>query len=142
MAAATVPRDTKRWGGGGSERLYEYQLAASTTILPGTLVGLNASGLLVPMTAVNTLRCVGRAEESKVSGASGVTMCKVSTGTFKWANGAAPAVAASRGTRAYAEDNQTVGITAGALSIAGIVEELDADGGVWVRTDPSVIPGL
>jgi hypothetical protein len=142
MTATTTERDTPRWGGGGAERLYEYQMAASTTIKQGWLVGLNASGLLVPMTAATTLRCVGRAEESKVSGASGATMCKVSSGTFKWVNSGTNACdATNKGTKVYAEDNQTIGDTSTGLSAAGIMEELDADGGVWVRTDPSSLPG-
>lgn len=132
MAALTAARDTKLKG--PPKRMYDFQMAASTTIYQGSLVGLNASGLLVPMTAVATLKCVGRAEETKTSGASGVTMCKVYAGCFKWANGAAPAVAASRGALAYAEDDQTVGITAGSLSVAGTIEEVVSDG-VWVNTD-------
>jgi hypothetical protein len=132
MSATTAARDTKMKG--PPKRMLDYQMAASTTIWQGSLVGLNASGLLVPMTGVNTLKCVGRAEETKVSAASGATFCKVYSGCFKWTNGAAPAVAASRGALAYAEDDQTVGITAGALSVAGTIEEVVSDG-VWVNTD-------
>jgi hypothetical protein len=143
MTATTTERDTLRWGGGGAERLYEYQLAASTTIKQGWLVGLNASGLLVPMTAATGLRCVGRAEETKVSGASGVTMCKVSSGTFKWTNNGSNAVAAAnKGTKVYAEDNQTVSTNNTGTSAAGVCEEIDADGGIWVHTDPHTLPGL
>lgn len=133
--ASTVERDTVMKG--PPLRMYDYQMAASTTIRQGWMVGVNAAGLLVPMTAVNSLRCVGRAEETKTSAASGATFCKVYSGTFKWKNhGTNTVVAANRQAVVYAEDNDTVGNVAGSLSVCGIVEEIESDG-VWVRTDPA-----
>ena len=133
MAPLTGVRSTIRWGGGGPERLYELQMAASTTIHQGALVALNASGLLVPMSTATGLRALGRAEESKVSAASGATLCKVSTGVFKYANdGGDPVTTAARGAVCYATDDQTVSITATGKSVAGVVVEVESDG-VWVN---------
>jgi hypothetical protein len=133
MTALAAARSTVRWGGGGPERLYELQMAASTTIFQGSLVCLNASGLLVPGSTATTLRALGRAEETKVSGASGVTRCKVSTGVFKYANdGGDPVTAAARGAVCYITDDQTVSITSTGKSVAGVVVEVDSDG-VWVN---------
>ena len=132
-ALAGVRTKSKRWGGGGPERLYELQMAASTTIHQGALVALNASGLLVPMSTATGLKAVGRAEESKVSGASGVTRCKVSTGVFNWENDAGDLVtAAAKGAVCYATDDQTVSITATGKSVAGVVVDIDSEG-VWVN---------
>jgi len=133
MAALTAPRSTKRWGGAGPERLYEPQMAPSTTIYQGALVALNASGLLVPFAPGTTLRAVGRAEETKTSGASGVTRCKVSTGVFNWNNSGTNAVtAASKGAVVYGEDDNTVGSLATGFSVAGVLVDIDSDG-VWVN---------
>lgn len=134
MAALTTVRDTKLKG--PPKRMFDYAMALSTTIYQGAMVGLNAAGLLVPMAgAVATLKCVGRAEETKVSAASGTTYCKVYAGSFKWTNSATNVVAAgNRGALVYAEDDQTVGNVAGTNSVAGTVEEVVSDG-VWVNID-------
>lgn len=134
MVALTAWRDTKRWGGGGPERLYELPMAASTTIHGGSLVALNASGFVVPFAPGTGLKALGRAEESKTSAAGQNPRIKVSAGVFKWANSGTNAVtAASRGAVVYGEDDQTVGSLATGFSVAGVMVDLDADG-VWVNT--------
>lgn len=133
MAALTAVRSTKRWGGGGPERLYEPPMAASTTIHQGSLVALNAAGFLVPAAAGTTLKVLGRAEESKTAGAGQNPRVKVSTGVFNWTNSGTNAVTiASRGGLVYAEDDQTVGSLATGFSVAGVLVDIDSDG-VWVN---------
>lgn len=136
MAALTAARSTLRWGGGGPERLLEKAMAASTTIYQGSLVGTNASGLVVPFTAAAGIKVLGRAEETKTSAAGQNPKIKVSTGIFKWNNhGTNTVVAANKDTLVYGEDDNTVGNLATSRSIAGQCVEVDTDG-VWVDTDP------
>lgn len=134
MAALTAVRDTKRWGGGGPERLFELPMKASTTIYQGSHVALDASGLVVPFTAATGLKDLGRAEETKTSAAGQNPRIKVSSGVFKWANSGTNAVtAASRGAVVYGEDDQTVGSLATGMSVGGVCVDVDTDG-VWCNS--------
>lgn len=131
--ALSAARETKRWGGGGPERLLELPMAASTTIWQGGLTCLNASGLFVPGATATTLRAVGRAEETKVSGSGQNPRIKVSTGIFKFKNDAGDlVVAGDRGAVCYITDDETVCHTSTGKSVAGIVVDIDSDG-VWVN---------
>lgn len=133
MAALTAARDTKRWGGGGKERLFELPMAASTTIYQGALVALNASGLVVPFSTATGLKALGRAEETKTSASGQNPRIKVSGGVFLYANdGGDPVTAAARGAVCYGTDDQTVSITATGKSVAGIVEDVVSEG-VWLN---------
>jgi hypothetical protein len=133
MAALITRRSTQRHSGGGPERVFEVAMAASTTIHQGALVGQNASGLLVPMTAATGLRAIGRAEQSLTSGVGQNPRMRVSTGVFGWSNDAGDLVtSAARGAVCYASDDQTVSITSTGKSVAGVVIDLDGTT-VWVN---------
>ncbi|RYY25234.1 MAG: hypothetical protein EOP62_14325 [Sphingomonadales bacterium] len=135
MTATTTPRDTPAMTAGVVSR----KVAASTKILQGTFVALNAAGYLVPMSAATTLIAQGRAEETvdNTAGAAGDLSCLVKPGIFRWANSASTdtITIAELGDTAYGVDNQTVAKTDGssARSAAGKIVDVDAQG-VWVAT--------
>lgn len=134
MAALTKERDTKRWGGGGPERLYELPQAASTVIYKGALVALNGTGLVVPFTSAAGLRRAGRAEQSRANGAGDNTRVRFSSGIFKWTNDTTtPVTSAMRGQDVYGLDDNTVTADATGRSVAGKCVDVDSDG-VWVDT--------
>ena len=137
MVALTTTRDTDERASSFS-MAHEYGVATAVNIFQGAMVGLNAAGFLQPMvTAVATQNAVGRAEEAadNTAGANGAITCKVRSGIFKWVNDAGNTIVqADIGDDVYAEDDQTVGNVMGALSVAGTMYEIDADGGIWVAT--------
>jgi len=61
MTALTTGRDTPGFPGYAFGPMMNYQLNPGSVIYTGGLVGLNSSGLLVPMTATTGLKCVGAA---------------------------------------------------------------------------------
>ena len=69
------------------------------------------------------------------AGLDGAKTITVKQGVFKWANKGADAVTqALVGLSCSIEDDQTVRATAAGSSTAGVVNEIDADGGIWVET--------
>lgn len=148
MAALTAGRKTPRFA--DSPRY--YPIAASTTIYAGSLVGLNASGYLVPMAATSTLICVGVASTrggldrwDNSAGANGDLNVEVFEGVHRFGNSAgADAIGVTEvGKACYAVDDQTVSKTSssGTRPIAGIVALKDADG-VHVAVGLSVSKSL
>lgn len=137
MAALTQDRDThQRY----KPRLIPLKLAASTLIYNGSVVALNAAGYAVPASDTAGLIVVGRAESQvdNSSGADGDAEIVVSPGVFKLGTtGANAAVQADVGDNVYVLDDQTVVKAAGVTNniVAGIMEELDGDGDVWVRVN-------
>jgi hypothetical protein len=134
MAALSAPRPTPTRTAQGpiAQDLY-LKMAASQTIHQGGIVCVNLSGLAVPASAAVNLRVVGRAEESKVSAASGDYFIRVRRGIFKYGNKAGDLVAqADVLGLCYLEDDQTVRKTAAGTSVAGIPIEIESDG-VWVE---------
>jgi hypothetical protein len=136
--ALTADRDTKAQGKGGLKHQYNLPVAATTTIFQGSMVGINASGYLVPASADSAIRIVGMAKKRVVnSGSAGDVSCPVETGIFKWANSSTTGAitAADIGRDAYAVDDETVSrISAyGARPVAGRIVEVDS-AGVWVET--------
>jgi hypothetical protein len=109
----------------------EYGVKAGEKLIQGTMAGL-LNGYLVDVTAVDTLTIVGRVEETvdNTDGQDGDVRCKVQTGVFRYANGAA-ITKASIGALAYAADNATIATNGAGKSIAGTIEDVD-DLGVWV----------
>lgn len=109
-------------------------------IFAGSLVGLNATGYLVPMTATTSLRCLGMALENvdNTDGADGDLLCDVEPGIFKWANGSGADEIAFDDIESvcYALNDNSVAIVGTARSVAGRVIGVESDG-VWVRSpDP------
>lgn len=123
-------------------------LAANTRIFAGSLVALNSSGYLVPVTntgSASTLRVIGRAMDyvdnrtAVGSGGAGDLSCRVEYGTFRWENstGGDEITLAHLGQPAYAQDDQTVAATSdgGDRPSAGRIVDVD-DAGVWVWHAP------
>lgn len=111
------------------------KVAASTIIYQGSLVALDASGFAIPAAGSTGLQVAGRAEETvdNSTGSAGDLSVDVTQGVHKWGNKGGDLVTqALVGRDCYMEDDQTVRLTATASSSAGKVEEIDADGGVWV----------
>jgi hypothetical protein len=141
MTATSVSIATPEKGDSPLARtLPPLPVAASTRILAGTLVALNASGYLVHASADPSLRVLGRAEEEvdNSAGAAGQKTCRVKRGVFGWTNSAASlAISNSHvGRPCYAVDNQTVALRnpTGEYPYAGRVYDVDDDGLVYVET--------
>lgn len=113
--------------------IFEAPQAASTTVYAGALVFKNASGYAEPATAALGKLPLGVAmEQSANAGANGAVNVKVKRGVFQFAaeTGDEPTIA-HKGQICYAADDQTVGMTPGVRSAAGIVVDVDTNG-VWV----------
>jgi hypothetical protein len=137
----SAERDTKQRDDVVLPRRANYGVGAATTIHKGALVGLNATGFLVPASASAT-RLVGRAAESvdNSAGAAGDLNCDVEAGCFRWSNSGSSfaATGVSAGLAAYAVDDESVAATSSLTRpLAGYVHEVDSQG-VWVVTDPSI----
>lgn len=119
---------------------------ANAVIYQGALVGLDATGFLVP--AQSAVSILGRAEQAidATGAADGALSCEVRFGVFKWNNSSAgDAIAAANAHQiCFAVDDQTVALTdggTGARPEAGVIMQVDADG-VWVANVPSGVAGL
>jgi hypothetical protein len=118
---------------------FSYPVAEDAVIYQGAMVALNAGGYLVPVTAVATLRVVGKAKEyqDNTDGDNGAIRCEVEPGIFLWDNSSAGdeiTLANGVGNPCYGVDDETVALTEGAgRSVAGIVVDVD-DAGVWVAS--------
>lgn len=132
MAAATGPIATAE----KTDSVNLYQLAASTTIHKGIMVALNAAGYLVQASDAAALKVVGIAEDSAVNSTAtaGKASVRVKRGVFKIKNAAVnPIVQATIHGNALVADNQTVAADTTNDIVAGRVEAIDDDGGIWVR---------
>lgn len=132
MSALTTDRDTPTRDG----ELFEFPVAADTTIYAGALVCLNATGFAVPGDEDDDYTAVGRAEQRVVNGAvAGAVRVRVRRGVFRYANSAeADAITlADVGATCYVVDDQTVAKTddTGSRPPAGKVLDVDS-AGVWV----------
>lgn len=132
MAALTATRSTlERESPHG--QTFHITGADSTQFYQGGLVALNATTKrLQPMTAAAGLVCVGRCEETVLTGASNTRKIRVRSGCFKW-NNADLVAATDAGELASCTDDNTVRRTAAGSSIVGSVLEIEADG-AWVLT--------
>jgi hypothetical protein len=131
MAALTAARNTPERAG----EVFDFPVAASTTIHQGSLVVLDA-GYAAPGAADTGLVAIGRAEESATAVAAGSARVRVKRGVFKFANSAAGDLIAQAdvGADCFIVDDQTVAKTSGTntRSRAGQVVAVDSDG-VWVQ---------
>lgn len=117
-------------------------VAASTTVYNGSLVATNANGELRPAADAAGLTVQGVAQGKMVntSGAAAkpTPRARVAAGTYKFATTGGNAItAADLGKNCYVLDDQTVVRAAGTVNsiIAGIVDAIDADGGIWVKVN-------
>lgn len=133
MTALSAPRNTPR-----RERTTRHvPVGTGVNIKAGALVAINASGYLVPVTAVATLKGAARAEASfdNTAGANGAGPLETGIGTFRWDNSTSTDLItrADIGSPAYGVDDQTVAKTNGSntRSAVGTIFDVD-DQGVWV----------
>lgn len=135
MTAAAANRRTRSRHPRASE--VSYPVAASTTIYQGTLVMLVA-GYLVPAADTAGGKVVGIAQEYVVNaGAAGAEMCLVSSGDAYHFTGSS-IVQADVGKLAYVADDSTVQDAVNTNGVvAGRIEGIDADGGIWVFIPPA-----
>ena len=119
-------------------------VAASVKILGGSLIMRNASGYLTKGATATGCVGVGRAEKTvdNTSGAAGTVSVEYRLGSYLFANSAAGDLItiAEIGKVCYIVDDQTVAKTdgTGTRSRAGIVDGIEASGGVWVRCDEAL----
>ncbi len=140
MTAATDNVLTDEKGDSPIARIFPaLPVAAATRIYQGSMVAVNQSGYLVPASADQTLRVLGRAEEeaNNSSGSAGAITCKVKRGIFGWTNSATTLAVADKdvGRLCYAVDDQTVSLRnpIGQYPVAGRVYDVDSDGKVFVE---------
>jgi hypothetical protein len=134
MPAATTDRNTRQRAG----LIRNFPVAASTKLLGGTIVALNASGLLVNPSASNALKSVGVVQQThdNSAGLAGAISAEVHSGV--WGpfdnSAAADAIAlADVGADCWLVDNQTVAKTSASntRSVAGKISHVSSEG-VWV----------
>lgn len=131
--AATAARDTQTRQGD----IITCDVAATTVIYQGTLVGVDASGNAVPASNTVGITVLGRAEQTvdNSAGLAGALTINIRRGAFKFTNSGTSALTkANIGTIAMVEDDQTVAIAASNSIKAGLMIALDTDGGVWIDT--------
>lgn len=120
----------------------EYPVLAGAVCHAGGLAVLDGDGFAKPGVTAAGLVAVGRFEKSadNSGGASGAIRARVKKGVFRWANsaGADEVTIAHVGDNCYVVDDETVAIVATGRSIAGRVEQVDAQG-VWVRTGSAML---
>ena len=133
MTALSAPRNTPR-----RERTTRHvPIGAGVKLIAGGMAGINPAGFLVPVTAVATLKGIGRIEQTidNLTGANGAVLAETALGTFRYENSASADLItrADIGSDAYGVDDQTVAKTSAtnSRSIVGKIFDVD-DQGVWV----------
>jgi hypothetical protein len=138
MPALSAIRDTEKLDS-SLNTLHGFPQKASTKAWFGALMVLSA-GYAAPGTTATGLVAIGRCRKTSdnSSGANGDQNVQVEAGTFKWDNSSAGDLIAQAdvGAQCYIVDDHTVAKTNGSItrSVAGIIQAVDADGGVWVQT--------
>lgn len=146
MTATTTERTLLQCGESAAPYLVpgEFDVAASTKIVGGTIVCVDASGNATPAvtasSAVSALRVVGIAENTvdNTAGSAGDLKIRVRTGIQRFINGDA-ITKSSINDLAFAGDNQTVykSSASGTRPRCGVIRNVDANY-VYVQ----VMPGL
>jgi hypothetical protein len=135
MTALTQDRQTPL----RAAREFVFPMAAATKIFGGSIVCLNSTGYATKGAVSTTLKAVGIADGAadNSAGANGDVKVKAKRGTYKLGNSASTDLIALAdvGNNAYIVDDQTVAKTNGSStrSIAGVIRDVDADGGVWIE---------
>lgn len=125
---------------GGNRFSNTAEIGASVYIYQGAMVGINAAGYCVPVTAATGLKSVGVAQYAfdNSSGANGAADMVIEYGQFVCVNDDTNVLDRThRGTLAYGEDDQTVGDDATGKSPVGVLVGFDADGAPIVEFTPS-----
>lgn len=145
MTALADNRDAPRIAGGSIPERLALPVAAAKIIYTGALVLTDASGSAIPGTSTGAAGLVasgvanGKADNS--SGNAGDISVEMLRGSFPFVNSAgADAISiADRGRHAWVVDDQTVARTSnvGNRALAGVIDDVDADGFVWVRVGSS-----
>jgi hypothetical protein len=137
-----LSKDIKSDAYGGEESpipvLYQFPVAAATTIYGGAIVGTDASGNAVPATASAVIKLWGRAERQVVNttaagfGNAGDLQVLIKPGVFYFDNdtGANAVTNSQRGAYVFALDDHTVSLSdaAGTRPLAGYVIDVPASG--------------
>jgi hypothetical protein len=143
MAASADRATMCRHPEGGMQRV-RYPVKASAVIYKGAMVMILA-GYLTPAADTAGGKVVGVAQESVTgTGADGGVYCLVDRGG-SWKFVGSSVAAADVEKIAYIVDDVTVGDAANTNGVAaGTIEEIDADGGIWVNipTDAPVLSTL
>lgn len=139
MTALSAERSTNKYSPNPMPDHIVVNVAASTKIYKGALVGIDINGRAVAGTSVAASRVIGRAEETvdNSSGAADAKTVKVNIGVFYFANSSSTDAITSAhiGRDCYVVDDQTVALTpgSGAYRRAGTIVAVDsAMGGVAV----------
>lgn len=138
MTALAQGRNTPEAAGD----IEEYPVLADTVCFEGGIAVLDGDGYVKPGVTATGLIAVGRFERraDNAGGASGAIRAKVKKGVFRFANsaGADEVLISHIGDNCYIVDDQTVAAVATGRSIAGRVEQVDAQG-VWVRMGSAML---
>ena len=154
MTALTMDRSTDQLGtpDGVLPPLLSFGVEANTIIYAGGMVGINAAGNAVPMSANAALRCVGRCERDAPNrttdpsgGAAGAIQVAVRMGAFYYDSGVGvDAITLALLQEVYASDDHTVCATdgGGLRPPVGYVFNVGLTGQVGVLLGfPSLYPG-
>jgi|SRR6267142_2097353 len=141
MAGLTVTRSTQRYGFDTIPPDKNFGIKAATKCIQGGIAALDATGWLVPATAVATLVVVGifgppgPAGIDNTGGANGALTAPIMSGIFLLDSGTAAdlIVQATLGLACYAMDDHTVSPVSTGRSKVGTVYALDPSGMVWVQ---------
>lgn len=131
MSALTANRDTKASDAYPMTQR-RREIASGATLYLGSIMAQNSAGKAVPASDTAGLVVLGRCE--KISGDDVYATAR--SGLYKFANGSSSEALAvtDLNSLVYVVDDQTVGKVGGTNHIkAGVLREIDADGGVWVE---------
>lgn len=140
MAALSADRNYRTRS---TARSFPMKMAASAIVYQGGLVAVGATGYGAAASTTAGVRVMGwaTAQTDNTGGADGALLAQVAAGaSIKLDNdGTNPVSQADVGRLCFVKDDHTVQTGAGGSSvIAGRVDSLDADGGVWVFVDDIV----
>lgn len=139
MAALAADRRFRaRWMG----RVLILKVAANAIPYQGGLVSESATGFAFASSTLAGTRVMGwsAAKMDNTGGADGAISVEVQTGVIKLNNDATnPITQAMCGGLCYVKDDNTVqAATGGSSVVAGRIENIDSDGGIWVYVAPDV----
>jgi len=131
MSALSAARNTREVYCNASAIHRVKEVAASTTIYPGSICAVNASGKAVPASDTAGLIVIGRCEEVLTGG-----RIIAKSGVYVFDNGASTEAldATDINAKVYVVDDHTVGAVGGTNSIvAGVMRDILPDGGIVVE---------
>jgi hypothetical protein len=136
MSAITSQRPTKEYGILPQVGFQHYDVEATTSILAGALVAVNAAGNVInaAVSGCKFAAGVANSTQDNTLGIAGDKKLDVKNGVFYWKNGDA-FTKANVNDLAYVSDDQTV-VKAVTGTIAGVVVDVHPTDGVAVATIP------